>query len=123
MIEFIKTYNETFESQLKDYDPNRTIIDFIKNNLDHTMYLWSSNCERTVKSVLTKEGILDKFKVLITRTNVDFIKPNPEGFLYIYEEGTDLNDYLFVGDNIADRRAANSIGIDFFEVNYFKLIA
>ncbi len=123
MIGFIKEYNENFESQLKNYDTNPTMINFVKNDTEHIMYLWSSNCETTVKNVLSKEGILDKFKVLVTRNSVDFIKPNPEGFSHVYQEGTDLKDYLFIGDSIADRQASQSIGIDFFEVNYFRLIA
>ncbi|MBP9816393.1 HAD-IA family hydrolase [Candidatus Woesebacteria bacterium] len=123
MIDFFKTYNQSFESQLPGYDANPAVINFIKNDTSHTLFIWSSNCAPTVKKVLTEESILGKFRTLVTRTDVDLIKPNPEGFSHIYKEGTDLKDYLFIGDNIADKQASESVGIDFFEVNYFRLIA
>jgi len=123
MVSFLKSYNQSFESQLPGYDANPAIIDFIKNDTSHTLFIWSSNCAPTVKKVLTEESILGKFITLVTRTDVDLIKPNPEGFSHIYKEGTDLKDYLFIGDNIADKKASESVGIDFFEVNYFRLIA
>jgi len=123
MMSFIKTYTETFETQLSGYDVNRAIIDFIIHDNNHILYLWSSNTRETVNKVLTQENILEKFKTIVSATDVDFIKPNPEGFSHIYKEGVDLKDYLFIGDSKADREASESVGIDFFEVNYFRLIA
>lgn len=123
MLTFLKKYNEEFESQLERYDPNTQLIEFIKHDATHILYLWSSNCRKTVEKTLEAEGILHNFEKLVTRTDVSYIKPDPEGFYQLYKKGNRLQDYLFIGDSKADRIAAENADIDFFEINYFKLIA
>jgi HAD superfamily hydrolase (TIGR01549 family) len=123
MLSYIKKYNEIFESQLEHYDPNPNIVNFIKNDTTHVLYLWSSNCRITVEKTLKMEGILHHFETLVTSSDVSFIKPETEGFSHIYIQGNNLDDYLFIGDSKADKEAAKKIGIDFFEINYFSLIA
>lgn len=123
MLTFIKDYNDQFESQLERYDPNAEIVEFIKNDTSHILYIWSSNCRKTVEKTLAAENILHNFEKLVTRTDVRYIKPHPEGFSHIYKKGNRLQDYLFIGNSRADKVAAKEAGIDFFEVHYFKLIA
>lgn len=66
-------------------------------------------------------GITDHFKKVISREDVYLLKPDNEGFKYIYEGGTALDKYLFIGDSDADRIAAEKSGIKFLHIDNFDL--
>ena len=81
--------------------------------------LWTSNVQATARYVLEDVGLISAFSAMATRDSVAYIKPHPEGWRHLYD-GAPLNEYLFVGDSINDQQAAAAVGIDYFNVTYFK---
>jgi beta-phosphoglucomutase-like phosphatase (HAD superfamily) len=47
------------------------------------MFVWSSNSRQLVDSVLEQNGMGDWFDKVVTRNDLRYLKPNPEGFLHI----------------------------------------
>lgn len=109
-----------FEAEnITDVTVHQALIDFIKRAQDYQFFLWSSNIRTPVKRVLGEIGIAQKFTKLVTRNDVDFLKPDPEGFAKIKDPQIPRENYLMVGDNDLDREAARAAGIDFFLETYF----
>lgn len=81
------------------------------------LYIWTTNDTATISPILKELHIEQCFKKIIGRNNITYIKPNSDGFQYIYEKDTPLEQYLFIGDSNADRQAAQSAKIDFLHVN------
>lgn len=109
-----------FETEnISDVTVNQSLVDFIKSAKGYQFFLWSSNMRHTVKLVLAKIGILKKFTRLITRNDVNFLKPDPEGFAKIKDPRISKENYLMIGDNDLDRQAARAAGIDFYLETYF----
>ncbi len=98
---------------------NKELIDFVKQAKNYKMFVWSSNTQSTVEKVLRDFKILDKFEKVITRQNVDLIKPYTEGFERIYDPKISKERYLIIGDSDRDKKAAKQLGVDFFLVDYF----
>ncbi|MFZ2193044.1 MAG: HAD family phosphatase [Candidatus Moraniibacteriota bacterium] len=95
------------------------ILDSIKNNAK--LYLWTSNSARTIAPILEELKIDKLFSGIITRNDVRYIKPNPEGFFLIYDKNIPKSQYLFIGDSLADIGAGINSGIDFINIAEFKL--
>lgn len=109
-----------FEAEnITDVTVNQSLVDFIKQAKGYQFFLWSSNMRHTVKVVLVKIGILKKFTRLITRNDVNFLKPDPEGFSQIKDPQIPKENYLMIGDNDLDCQAARAAGIDFYLETYF----
>lgn len=122
--QILDKFNESYElTHYHGYTANPTLFDFVKKNTTHTLFLWTSNQEKTIQHFLMNEGFFDVFNKIITRDMVTHIKPYPDGFSQIYIPGTDKKDYLMIGDNFTDKEAAASVGIDFFLVDYFDKIS
>ncbi len=95
--------------------PNTKIVEFIKNNFKkYDLYVWTSNDTRTIRSAMKELGIEGMFKKVITRNDVFYIKPNPEGFAKM--EIKDAGDTLMIGDSFADEKASKAAGIQFINV-------
>jgi len=100
--------------------PNNAIVSFIKENFNvYRFYVWTSNDRRTILPAMKKLEINDCFEKIITRNDVTFIKPDPEGFHKMAIKEVNLKQILMVGDSFADEKAANSAGIHFVNVNAF----
>jgi HAD superfamily hydrolase (TIGR01509 family) len=84
-----------------------------------TLYAWSANMRSTVERALMELGIRQHFTKLVAREDVRLAKPHPEGW-QLLEDGTPRRQYLFVGDSSNDAGAAHALGIDYFEITYFK---
>lgn len=112
-----------FEAKyLKDIVANPELINFIKNAKNYQIFLWSSNTRPVVEKVLKKFKIFGKFKKLVTRMDVDLLKPEPEGFFKIYDSKIPKGDYLFIGNSSADRQAAQKVNVDFYLEGVFQLV-
>lgn len=85
------------------------------------LYVWTSNDQRTVMPILTELGIADLFGKIIARNDVNFIKPNSEGFSLIHDKNNQKSDYLLIGDSKADDGAAKDSGIDFINIEEFNV--
>ncbi len=122
-LEVIRKLNEKFEmGKVKGIEQNRELISFIKNNPQYVYYLWSSNSKKTLTGFLKHLGIESVFQKIISRDNSKYIKPDPYGFSLIVENNTPKSKYLFIGDSAYDRKAAQTIGIDFFLIDYFNSV-
>ena len=99
--------------------PNKYLINLI-NKLDkHFLYIWSSNTRELIIKILEQNNILIKFKKIVCRNDVQFLKPKPDGFLKLKDPNVSLKSYLLIGDSKNDENAAKNIGIDFYKINYF----
>lgn len=121
LIEKIKKFNQEYEAKyLTGFTPNQELVDFVMGNSTHNLFVYSSNSYNTVNKGLNYLGIRSKFKKIITQDDVNFIKPNPEGFYLIDEFKENKQSFLMIGDSSADRKAAYAAGIDFLECNTFE---
>lgn len=112
--------NMRFESEhLQGVDINQELIDFINTATNVSLFVWSSNTRPVIEKVLKEFGIHHKFEKIITRNDVDLLKPSSEGFTLIYDQSIPKSQYLMVGDSMSDEGAAKAAGIDFFRVMYF----
>lgn len=110
-----------FEAKyLKEVVPNKELVNFVKNARNYQKFVWSSNTRPTIEKVLRKFKIFKKFKKIIARQDVDFLKPEPEGFFQIYDPKVPKSKYLYIGNNRYDEQAASAAGIDFYQEDYFK---
>ncbi len=98
---------------------NRNLKQFLINNKSYEIFIWSSNTHEIIEIVLRKHRLLKKFKKIMTRSNLKFLKPDTEAFEAIYDLKVPKSSYLFIGDSLSDEIAAKNSGIDFFKVAPF----
>lgn len=117
----IRTFVEEYEmAHYHDYEPNHELLNFIRNNKQtYIYYMWTSNGIRTIQDFLNKESLSSYFLKIITQNDVSLIKPEAEGFTFLYTPGESLSSYLMIGDSPSDKNAAKNADIDFFEIDYF----
>lgn len=112
--------NIEFETQkLEGIIPNEDLLKFVKNLSGYELFIWSSNTFPTVEKNLKKQGIFHKFGKIVSRENVELLKPEIDGFRLLYDPKIPKERYLFIGDSMNDRLAAEKAGIDFFLVDFF----
>lgn len=121
LVDEVKQFNRNYEKQyLEGFTPNNQLIDFIKNNNSHKLYVYSSNSRPTVLKGLDELSISDAFDQVISKDEVTYVKPNPEGFYLINDFNENKDHFLMIGDSGSDRDAAKAAGIDFLECNVFE---
>jgi len=116
---------EKFEMEsLQGLIPNGPLINFIRQNKDNfTFHIWTSQMSKTAEWLLKKKKLLDCFDKIVGRDNVDYTKPEPDGFYKIFtpNDRARKSDYIMIGDNPdKDGIAAKKAGIDYFYIDYFK---
>lgn len=99
---------------------NKKVLDFI-NNTDKELYCWSSNSKKTLEKYLGEMDIFNRFEEIISREDTYLLKPDNEGFKFIYNPGFPKSEYLFVGDSSDDKVAAERSDIYFLHVDDFDL--
>lgn len=104
---------------------NHEIIEFIKENCGRKeMFIWSGNCTKVITEILKDLKIYGCFSKLVTQDTLKYLKPDAEGFDQIFDpEKHKKSDYLFLGDSENDRKACESVGIDFYYIDFFKNIS
>ena len=106
------------KNNLSNIKINKPLIEFLKER-KQKLFLWSSNCFKTIQPILVEHDLYSRFDKIITRNDVDFIKPSTNGFDFIFENDGKEN-YLMVGNNPrTDGVAAKNAGIDYFNIEYF----
>ena len=120
--DFMNNHSASFEMEsLEQYKPNTDLISTL-NELNHVhKFVWSSNALPVIQMVLEETGLVDKFEKIVTRQDVEFIKPSPDGFYKIYDESVPKSAYLMVGDSSHDRGGAEAAGIDFYLTDFFNV--
>lgn len=120
---FIEKYGEDFRSKwralsnryeekyIKGCNPRENVLNVIRKLKGVELWIWSSNSEHTVKKYLTEMGIIHLFSTFITRDSVDFIKPDSDGFKKHILPGTEVTEYLMIGNSSNDRNGAKGAGI------------
>lgn len=118
--ELILKNNIDFETKnLYGVDINYDLLRFINEMKNIEINVWSSNTRGIIDSILKKYNIHYKFTNILTRNDVNLLKPEIEGFEKIYNKNISKERYLMIGDSSADMMAAKNAGIDFFKVTYF----
>lgn len=107
-----------FEMSIAICRPIHSVIELIKSLEGKKLYIWSSNSKEVVEKYLREFGIFEKFERIISFVDVEYLKPNPDGFKYIEAENPDMNlsEVIFIGDSDADKGVAEVIGIDYLDV-------
>jgi phosphoglycolate phosphatase-like HAD superfamily hydrolase len=122
LIDAVKLFNADYESrQIRGFIPNRELIALIKGLKGQAqLYIYSSNSRITLDKALMSLTMQDDFFQIITRDDVDFLKPVPEGFWLINQYHVDKDSLLMIGDSDSDRAAAVRAGVDFLLCDHFK---
>ena len=112
-----------FEAQYADrFTRNEELLRQVAEFRDmYRLYIWSSNSRQLVDAVLELNGMGDWFDKVVTRNDLRYLKPNPEGFLHIHDPGVPLERYLMIGDSTHDIQAAKAAGIDAYHTDFFNL--
>lgn len=116
---FIKNNVEFETKKLEGIILNKELLNFVKDISGYELFIWSSNTFPTVEKNLKEQGIFCKFKKIVTREDVRFLKPETDGFSLLHDAKTQKEKYLFIGDSINDKMAAEKLGIDFFLIDFF----
>ncbi len=126
MLGTINDVLEKYEHQnLDNFKPYHDLLDFIKVYDKARLGLYTSNLRSTATYVLEKYSVWDRFSYTITRDDVVYIKPNPEGFTTFFKAYPEVSkdEMLFVGNSGADNDAAHAAGVQFIHRDVFaKLI-
>ncbi len=116
-----KAFNQAYEAEyLTGFTPNVELVEFVKNLTDHTLFVYSSNSRPTVLRGLETLGIVELFTQIISKDDVTYVKPHPEGFYLIENFRRDKDQFLMIGDSSSDRGAARAAEIDFVECRVFE---
>lgn len=117
---FLNNHGESFEREsLERYEPNTDLLKSLDQLSDYNKFVWSSNTKPVIEMVLEETNIAKHFEVVVSRQEVEYIKPNPAGFKLIYDGKTPKSGYLMVGDSVHDEEAAKAAGIDFYLTDFF----
>ncbi len=115
-----QNFCDQFEFNATGLKPNEKVVELIKKS-PQKKYLWSNNGFDFLKLQLEKLDIGNKFEKIITRDQMELIKPNALAFeAIIWDKVSPLNNYVMIGndwDN--DFRAAKGAGIDYLDVGEF----
>jgi len=103
------THNKALAKQIQDFRG------------EYSMYIWSSNSRQLIETVLEAAGMQGWFDKIVTRNDVRYLKPNPEGFMHIYDMRVPESEYVLIGDSATDRAAAAAAEIDFYHLDFFNL--
>lgn len=122
MAEFTKRATEYEVEHYIGYTPNELLASLVPRlkRVGVQFYLWTNNTRPTAERILEEMGIAGHFEGLVTRTEVEYTKPSPDGWRHIHDDMRPLSEYLFVGDGENDRLVAEAIGIDFFYIDHFR---
>jgi HAD superfamily hydrolase (TIGR01549 family) len=122
-VELLRRHDAQFEMQHGGkFTPNEALLQEV-SLFRHTysMFIWSSNSRQLVDSVLAQTSMNHWFAKIVTRDDVHFLKPSPEGFGLIRDPSVSKDRYLLVGDSSHDRGAAEAAGIDFYHTDFFNI--
>lgn len=91
----------------------KKILDELSDN--YTLAVFTNNSHTSASKALEKNKIDKYFTLIVTRKDIDALKPSPEGVLYIvnYYQYIDRSKWLFVGDSWIDGKSAIEAGVDF----------
>jgi len=121
-LELMLRHSPRFEMKHKEkFTRNEQLLKEIeKFKGTYHMFIWSSNSRQLVDSVLRQNDMSDWFDKIVSRNDVQFLKPSDEGFAHIHDPRVPKGRYLLIGDSSHDRDAALDAGIDFYHTDFFN---
>lgn len=106
------------------YDLHPMTGQLLRTAREHAeLYVWTSNDQETVLPIIEKLDFSKYFKKIVTRNDVRFIKPHPDGFRLIHDSQKPRSEYLLIGDSKADSGAAANAGIDFLYISEIRFVS
>jgi FMN phosphatase YigB (HAD superfamily) len=118
-----KIYENFEEDSLTNFQVNDRLIEFIKDNTENlNFYIWSSNTRITIETILNQLQIFELFKKIVSRNDVEYVKPDNDGFAQIANKAdSDEDTFLFVGNDLySDKGAATASMIEFFHIDNWE---
>ncbi len=90
----------------------KTVLARLKSEQQIKLGLVSNIGRRAIDDMLPRLGLADLFDVIITRNDVEMLKPSGEGIrIALGKFGAENSDALFIGDSVTDILAATDAGI------------
>ncbi|MBN1923834.1 MAG: HAD-IA family hydrolase [Nanoarchaeota archaeon] len=100
------------------------VDEFFENNKEHVFALATSSNKDFTYKIIERFKLKNKFKVIITKDDIEKAKPDPEILnKAMSEAGFSAKGTVFLGDTIYDYQAAVNAGVRFVGVtivSYFK---
>ena len=122
-LELIQSHVGEFELQYTDRLKHNTAL--LKQIADfhgkYHLFIWTSNSRSLIDFFLAETGLSGMFERVVTRNDVRFLKPYPDGFEVLRDPDVPKARYLLVGDSSHDRDAAKAAGIDHMIIDFFNL--
>jgi phosphoglycolate phosphatase len=116
-------YKHFMEKAMEVMVQKCTIYPAVEETLE---YLTSKNFKLAVAStkhrhritaILSKFGLLDYFSVIVGGEDVSVHKPDPMVLFQVFDRlGVDPIEFIYLGDNIVDAKAAEKANVDFIAV-------
>lgn len=104
----------------RGFIPNDELITFIKANIHLNLSIYSSNSIDSLRAALAGFELENCFTTLVSKEDVVYIKPHPEGFNLIYDPKVPKSNYLMIGDSASDAGVARNFGVDFYKIDFFN---
>lgn len=118
LIKDVQSFTANYEiTHFKGIKENKKVIDLIKNiSPDKFCHLLTSNCREIADRVLKLTNLETMFRQIITRDDLDLIKPNEYAITKINPENIPLREFLMVGDTSSDSEFAKNAHIAYLDV-------
>lgn len=88
------------------------VLSRLKNERQIKLGLVSNVGRRTIDEVLPRLGLDSLFDIVLTRNDVEMLKPNGEGIrTALAKLGAANSDVLYIGDSVTDVRGAKDAGV------------
>lgn len=109
----ICNFNWNYEKDnCKGIIANDKVIDYIRGNANKNYYIFTAQNHLLLDSLLKELDIKTLFTKIVTRDDVLFVKPDPEGINLILQ-GREVVDFIYLGDSALDEETAQAAGVAF----------
>ncbi len=118
--EFMRLFIERADEVMHD---STRLFEFVPSMADAllrediSLGIVSSKFRRRIEAILRREGLDQRFAVVIGGEDVEALKPNPSGLLRAASAlGAPIDRCLYVGDSVTDAETAQRAGVPFAAV-------
>jgi phosphoglycolate phosphatase len=105
-------YDQDAASRWSVFPDVRPVLPRLKREQHIQLGVVSNIGRRAIENAFPRLGLADLFDLMITRNDVEMLKPNRAGILIVLEKlGAQKSDALFVGDSVTDVLGARDAGL------------
>ena len=105
-------YDHGASSRWSVFPDVRPVLPRLKREQHIQLGVVSNIGRRAIENAFPRLGLADLFDLIITRNDVEMLKPNRAGILIVLEKlGAQKSDALFVGDSVTDVLGARDAGL------------